>query len=55
MKEWESKIENLENQLDELSQGLNDYWFEGEGIVTDIHICWGKEWNLLTIPSGQKE
>ncbi len=43
MKEWEASLKAQEEELDKLSEGLSDYWFEPVGIITDIQIYWGKE------------
>ena len=43
MKEWEDRLVLAERQLDKLSEGLNEYWFETGGKVESIQIFWGDE------------
>ena len=41
LEDWEARLKEKGEVINELGEELGDYWFEPLGIVEDIHIHWG--------------
>ena len=39
---WEAKLIRMYQDLEALAKQLGDFWFESLGIITDIHLYWGR-------------